>query len=455
MESPSASHLTANQKIIIMKNSKKVLKAGAAVAAVVAVALCYQPGKKQTAQAATSKTKPCVFLTLFGDEPIDSSFRFKTTEKVNSALANGLVWAAKAQQEDGGWGAGTHARQDIMDPHAVKSDPATTAMVSMAILRSGSTLREGTYSSNLKKGTEFLLAAVEASTDNNTNVTSLTGTQIQVKLGSNIDVVLTAQFLSNLMDHLDKDAALKKRVSNDLGICVKKIQGAQNANGSFKGAGWAGVLQSSFATNALESARSQGVKVDTAVLHKAQDYQTGNYDYKSGSARTEDGAGVMLYSVSSSVRANSAAARDVETKVEQAKKEGKLGKDAKIDEKTLMQLGYNATDAMKSVTSYNVYQSGKATAQQSNVMNGFGSNGGEEFLSYLQTGESMIIGKDTDWKKWYDNVSGKLLSIQNPDGSWNGHHCISSPVFCTATCLLILSVNNDIDKLVAMGSKGK
>ena len=28
-----------------------------------------------------------------------------------------------------------------------------------------------------------------------------------------------------------------------------------------------------------------------------------------------------------------------------------------------------------------------------NVMNGFGSNGGEEFLSYLQTGEGMIMGK--------------------------------------------------------------
>jgi hypothetical protein len=90
-------------------------------------------------------------------------------------------------------------------------------------------------------------------------------------------------------------------------------------------------------------------------------------------------------------------------------------------------------------------------AQDKNVMNGFGSNGGEEFLSYLQTGESMVINKDNDWKKWYDNISGHLITIRNADGSWSGHHCISSPVFCTASCLLILSINNDIDKLTAIG----
>ena len=77
-------------------------------------------------------------------------------------------------------------------------------------------------------------------------------------------------------------------------------------------------------------------------------------------------------------------------------------------------------------------------------MNGFGSNGGEEFLSYLMTGESLIIGGGNEWKTWYEKMSGRLVQIQNNDGSWNGHHCITSPVFCTATCLLILSVQNDL-----------
>ncbi|MBC8883544.1 hypothetical protein H9X57_09545 [Flavobacterium piscinae] len=80
------------------------------------------------------------------------------------------------------------------------------------------------------------------------------------------------------------------------------------------------------------------------------------------------------------------------------------------------------------------------------VLNGFGNNGGEEFLSFLQTGESMVVNHDDDWKKWYDNI-GRMMQIQNPDGSWNGHHCITSPSFCTATCLMILSIENDIQNL--------
>ena len=97
----------------------------------------------------------------------------------------------------------------------------------------------------------------------------------------------------------------------------------------------------------------------------------------------------------------------------------------------------------------------KVQAQADNVVSGFGNNGGEEFLSFLQTGESLIINKDDSWKNWYDATTSRLVSIQNQDGSWNGHHCITSPVFCTATSLLIMSVNNDIEQLVAQGATMK
>ena len=70
--------------------------------------------------------------------------------------------------------------------------------------------------------------------------------------------------------------------------------------------------------------------------------------------------------------------------------------------------------------------------------------GGEEFMSFLMTGESILMQGGDDWKKWYDMMSGKLLSIQTKDGSWQGHHCITSPVFCTATCILILSIHKDM-----------
>ena len=407
--------------------------------------------KKKHFSTYRSIPKGCVFRTLMGEESSDSHFRFKTPEKISFSLTKGLTWIATAQNQDGGWGAGSHARQDVLDPHAVPSDPATTSMVAMALLRSGSTLKSGLYSQQLRRAMNYLLNAVETSPTASLNITDQEGTQIQIKLGQNIDVILTSQFLSNILDDTNHDPQLKARVKKDLNTCVAKIQRAQDINGSTQGSGWAGVLQSSFASNALESAEAQGATVDRKALEKSREFQKNNFDAKTGDVNTDMGAGVMLYSVTGSARASAKEARKVEEEVTKAKRDGRLAPNAPVTAENLSQIGFDKDDAMKYSTAYEVYQSAKVRAQSDEVMDGFGSNGGEEFLSYLQTGESMIIGKDNSWTKWYDNISGRMLSIQNDDGSWSGHHCITSPVFCTATCLLILSVNNDVDKLIELG----
>jgi len=397
--------------------------------------------------------KGCVFRTIMGEESSANHFVYKTPEQVQKAVDHGLDWIVEAQHSDGGWGAGMHRRQDITNPHAVQTDPATTAMVAMAMLRSGNTPTSGAYSSNLKKALHHLLSAVENSPALSPNITSQTGTQIQTKLGSNIDVILTSQFLSNIEPYLAHDQALGARVRKCQEICVAKIQNAQTQNGSIAGSGWAGVLQSSFATNALEAAEANGISVDTIALQKARDFQKNNYDASTGNVNTDLGAGVVLYSVTGSVRASAKEARKVEEVIVEARRQGKLSPTAAPTAENLEKVGFDKDDALKYATAYQVYQSAKVEAQREDVMSGFGNNGGEEFLSYLQTGESMIINKDETWQNWYDNMSGRLLKIQNDDGSWQGHHCITSPVFCTATCLLILAVNNDVDKLVELGGK--
>ena len=405
----------------------------------------------------TKKTKPfvppkgCVYRTLMGEESSELHSVYKTPEKVTMSIDRGLSWIIKAQNANGGWGAGSHSRQDIVDPHAVEPDPATTAMVSMALLRSGSTLKEGKHATELQKALDYLLDAVENSENENLNITNLTGTQIQTKLGQNIDVILAAQFLSNVLDHAVHNRALHQRIQKDLNTCVSKIQRAQDASGNMTGAGWAGVLQSSFAANALETAEAMGADVDKELLERSRQAQKSNYNAKTGDVNTDLGAGVMLYSISGSVRASAKEARLVEEELAKAKKEGRLLANAPVTADNLQKIGFDKDDALKYSTAYEVYQSAKVQAQRDEVMDGFGSNGGEEFLSYLQTGESMIIGKDDSWQNWYDNISGRMLKIQNNDGSWNGHHCITSPVFCTATSLLILSINNDIGKLTAIG----
>jgi hypothetical protein len=397
--------------------------------------------------------KGCVFRTVMGEESSELHSEYKTPEKVMASIDRGLSWISTAQNANGGWGAGSHSRQDVRDPHAVEADPATTAMVSMALLRSGVTLTKGEYSSQLRRALNYLLEAAENSPAESYNITRQTGTQIQTKLGANIDVILTAQFLSNVLDYAGHDAALKQRIQKNLNVCVAKIQRAQDSNGNIAGAGWAGVLQSSFAANALESAQTKGADVNEGTLDRFREAQKNNYDAKTGGVKTDMGAGVMLYSVSGSARASAKEARRVEEEVSKAKRDGRLAQNAPASAENLQKIGFEKDDAMKYSTAYEVYNSAKVAAQREDVMDGFGSNGGEEFLSYLQTGEGMVIGKDTSWKEWYDNISGRMLKIQNNDGSWNGHHCITSPVFCTATSVLILSINNDIEKLTEIGSK--
>ena len=388
----------------------------------------------------------CIMKTILG---LDTSQEgktistFKTPEKVNVAVKKGLEWIDKAQAPDGGWGAGSHSAQHIRDPHAVTSDPATTSLVAMALLRTDNTMTKGEFSANLKKSTEFLLKTVEQCPKDQPYLTTITGTQPQAKLGRNIDVILTAQFLTNLLRYEFKDAAMKQRVERALDICISRIQKTQDKDGSWKDGGWAPVLQSALANNALENAKDVGRSVDTVVLNRGYMYQKSNFNVATNEVVTGKAAGVMLYGLSSTTRGSAKESRYARDIIQKARREGKI-KDDKVNEANLTAAGVNTTEAKQLVTAYSINQAAQAQATTEDVMRGFGNNGGEEFMSFLMTGESMLMQGGDSWKKWYDMMSGKLVNIQNGDGSWNGHHCITSPVFCTATCLLILSIHNDM-----------
>src|SRR2546423_3669700 len=80
----------------------------------------------------------CVMKTIFGFENLDTN-AFVMPAAVKTSLKKGLTWIDNAQGNDGGWGSGSHYEQQVMDPHAVKSDPATTSTVCMGLLRSDNT----------------------------------------------------------------------------------------------------------------------------------------------------------------------------------------------------------------------------------------------------------------------------------------------------------------------------
>jgi hypothetical protein len=77
---------------------------------------------------------------------------------------------------------------------------------------------------------------------------------------------------------------------------------------------------------------------------------------------------------------------------------------------------------------------------------GFGNNGGEEFLSYLNLGESLRERGGAEWQNWKEKMSATICGAQNGDGSWSGHHCITGRTFCTGAALLTLLVDNRNDR---------
>jgi len=404
----------------------------------------------------------CVFNNLMGVANVDSmiikqicdkklaaDFYLDIPAKAQEAIDEGLEFLMLSQHSNGGWGCGSHSMQHITDPHAVPADPATTAMVALSIIREGSTFTQGQYSDQLNNAHIYLLSQVENSGDIQHTITELQGTQIQGKLGVSIDAILTTQYFSRALEIIE-DNQIATRTKDCLQQCVTKIQGTQAENGSFSGGTWAGVLNSSYANNALEAAYMWDIEVDKEVLEKSRQYQKDNYNVASGTGSVTDGAGVMLYSVSSSSRASATEAKKAKQIIAEAKEKGVLDKDDEINVDNLQRAGLDANEAIQMNTANKVYQSAKNVASKDEVMVGFGNNGGEEYLSYLQTGEGMIIGEDISWQDWYNKVSQRMIDTQVENGSWQGHHCITSPVFCTATAVLILSINNDIDELASI-----
>ena len=69
---------------------------------------------------------------------------------------------------------------------------------------------------------------------------------------------------------------------------------------------------------------------------------------------------------------------------------------------------------------------------------GFGSNGGEEFLSFLNISETLVLKGGKEWEEWDGKMRKGLEQAQDKDGSWAGQHCITGKTFCTAGAVLVM-----------------
>ena len=380
-------------------------------------------------------------------DQIEDDYDYKPNT-VPPFIEKALAWLAEAQHEDGTWGAGSNSRQQIRDPHAVQGDPATTSFAAMAFLRSGHTTKKGKYKDVVRKATEALVKVVENAPEQGPKITQLSGTQPQAKMGQFVDTSLTARFLARILNELPKKSKLRKRVDKAIDKCVAKIQASQQKDGSWTGGGWAPVLQSSLAEQALEIAQAAGKEIDEEVLNRARANQKGNFDDASGKVRADKAAGIELYAFAGAQRATASETWEANDIVEKAKKEGKLPQAAKPTVENLKKVGIRDEKAQQLAKSVLQNERQQKRVQNDNaLLTGFGNNGGEEFLSYLMTSEALVITGGDAWEKWDEKMHRRLRKIQSNNGSWTGHHCITSPVFCTSAVIQCLNTFKDAETL--------
>src|SRR5262249_29833590 len=268
-------------------------------------------------------------------------------------------------------------------------------------------------------------------------VTSTKGTLVQTKIGQSVDTFLASLLLSEARGKMP-DAKSEQRVTSALEKIVGKLQANQEEDGSFGEAGWAPVLGQALASRALNRARQVGMIVDPEKLERAAKHARDNFEkaQAGGEKGLVGAAGITLYGIASGIggmqdalntsRIAAAAAREIlnsptTTDAEKAKAKEQIARVGEIEKAFA-----DATKAMAN------------KALDPMFVRGFGTDGGEEFLSFVLLGEALRANNSREWPTWDRSITQRLTRSQAGDGSWTGAHCISGRTFCTGAALLAL-----------------
>lgn len=406
-------------------------------------------------------------------EPVAAPVKFAVNPKpLSEAVKKGLAYLAKNQQDDGGWNQGGGWRTapaggrvegaKVEDP----SDVGNTCIALLALVRAGNTATAGEYAANVRKGLAFVLGRIEAADADSLYVTDVKGTQLQSKIGPYVDTFLANLVLAELKG---KAGEQEKKLVACLDKTVGKIVKHQGKDGQFAGnGGWAPVLSQGLANQALAKSRMAGVKVADVALDRvaaqseaalkpaattpataapaavafARSAGPVGGPVPAGAAGPAGGfgapgdAGVPLYRISQGGRGGQDVVNALKPDADKAKK---VIADATADAK--------AKEAAKeTVRRFEEAEKQNAAAQavlaaevkSDRFVAGFGSNGGEEFLSFMNIGETLVMKGGKDWQDWDAKMQQVVPRAQDKDGGWSGHHCITGKTFCTAGALLVL-----------------
>jgi hypothetical protein len=345
---------------------------------------------------------------------------------IDAISEKGLKWLISVQGKDGGWGQDGGNEGDTRQGERLESsgnDVANTSLVCLALLRTGTTPKEGAYREALQNGIKFILSHIEEAPGDGLSITKRTGTQIQRKLGPYIDTFLATMVLSEV-DGQMADESSQKRVRAGLERCVAKVEKSQMKDGSWNFAGgWAPIIGTSIASRGLYGAQQKGVVVQNETLARVEEYTRSNFDAKTKSFRSKDGAGVELYAAAQALEQASRPEARASTPA-----------DPKADPRPAESpsLGFKAGEAES------VRKTAQAKLADTRFVGGFGSMGGEEFVSYMNISDSLLRAGGKEWSDWNGKIKERIQKLQNQDGTWAGHHCITGRVACTAVAVLTM-----------------
>lgn len=308
------------------------------------------------------------------------------TEKSDRAVKRGVEWLMKTMHRDGGCGV------DIGQP----SDIGCSAMVGLALLSQGNTPVEGPRSRELRQIVSFMLRTVESMPEN--DITAQDRTQLQNKIGRHAHSFFAALFLSQVLGEEDLDP---EPVRQALRRVVSAIIKSQTSDGHWGNQSWAPMLGTVMGWLSLRASDFAGIKVGSSP-NKTADHLIGQMKQ---TLNQRDGSWMhTLYKNATGIR---------------------VLFEMKLENQDIAQKAFK--DVLELVNKDNT---------------AFSQAGGEEYLAFHLITETMLQKGGEDWKKWFPTMRDKIVSVQNGDGSWTGHHCITSRTFCTAAACLVITAPN-------------
>ena len=307
------------------------------------------------------------------------------TPQSERAVSRGDEWMIKTMHRDGGCGV------DIGQP----TDIGCSAMVGLALMAQGNTPVEGPRSREVQRILSFILRATENMPQD--DITSMTGTQLQNKIGRHAHSFFAALFLAEVIG----EGWDTEPVRTGLKRVVAAIVRSQTAQGHWGDQSWAPMLGTVMGWVSLRATHYAGMKVgnspEITAKHLVDQMRVNLAQHQGSWMHT-------LYKNATGIR-------------------------------VLYSMGLEHEAVAKKA-----FEDVLTVVSKDNTP--FSQAGGEEYLAFHLITETMLQKGGDDWATWFPTIRDKILAVQNADGSWTGHHCITSRTFCTAAAILVLTSPN-------------